>query len=74
LGDILTKPPIDERLITSSGEVIISKIAGDIGLTNLIEKYTNEKKAHVLRNIIILRTLFNESKMGLVERIPKFFN
>jgi len=72
LGDLLTKPLIDERLVTSSGESIISKIADDIDLTNLIRKYTNGKKAHVLRNIIILGTLFNESKMGLVERILPF--
>jgi len=72
LGDLVTKPLIDERLVTSSGETIVSKIAEDINLTNLIRKYTNEKNAHILRNIIILRTLFNESKMGLVERILPF--
>ena len=72
LGDLLTKPLIDERLVTSSGEAIISKIANDINLTNLIRKYTNQNNAHILRNIIILRTLVNKSKMGLVERILPF--
>ena len=54
LGDLLTKPLIDERLVTSSGEAIISKIADDINLTNLIGRYTNEKKANILGNIMVV--------------------
>ena len=69
LGDIQTKPLIDERLITSSGETILGKIADSISLTQVLGKYANKKEAPILRNIIILRALFNESKMGLVERI-----
>jgi len=73
LGDLQTKPLIDEKLMTYSGETILGKIADSIALIRVLEKYTkNEKEAHILRNIIILRALFNESKKGLVERIlPK---
>lgn len=72
LSDLVTNPLIDEQLVTYSGEAIIGKITDDINLTNLIRKYTNEKNAGILINTIILRTLFNESKMGLVERILPF--
>lgn len=69
LGDLQTKPLINERLVTYSGETILGKIAYSIGLTQVLEKYTDGKKAHIMRNIIVLRALFNESKRGLVERI-----
>lgn len=70
LGDIQTKPLIDEKLITYSGETILGRIADSIDLTGLLSKYTkNKKEASILRNIIILRALFNESKRGLIERI-----
>ena len=69
LGDLQTKPLIDERLVTYSGEAILGKIADSIGLAQVLGKHTNENEAHILRNIIVLRALFNESKMGLVERV-----
>lgn len=70
LGDLQTKPLIDETLMTYSGETILSKIADSIALTQVLVEYTkNEKEAHILGNIIVLRALFSESKKGLVERI-----
>ena len=70
LGDIMTEPLIDEKLMTYSGETILGKIADSISLREVLSGHTkNEKEAHILRNIIVLRALFNESKKGLVERI-----
>ncbi len=63
----------NERLLTYSGEILLGKIADSINLTETLSKYTSsEKEAQLLKKILILRTLFNESKNGLVERIlPK---
>lgn len=70
LGDLQTKSLVDEKLMTYSGETIVGKIADSIGLTQVLAKYTKkEKEASILRNIIVLRALFNESKKGLVERV-----
>jgi hypothetical protein len=70
LGDLQTKPLIDERLMTYSGEIILSRITDSISLTQVLANYTkSEKEASILKNIIVLRALFNESKKGLIERI-----
>ena len=70
LGDLQTKPLIGSRLMTYSGEVVLGKVADTIGLSQVLAKYTkNDKETCMLRNIIILRALFNESKKGLVERV-----
>lgn len=66
----MTEPLIDEKLMTYSGETILGRIADSISMEQVLANYTkNEKEAHILKNIIILRALFNESKKGLVERI-----
>jgi len=70
MGDLRTKHLIDERLMTCSGEMILGRIADSINLTQVLAKYTkSDKEAHILRDILVLRALFNESKRGLVERI-----
>jgi transposase len=70
LGELQTKPLINEKLKTYSGEAVLGKIADSIGLSNVLLSCTgNEKESAILRNIIILRALFNKSKLGLVERI-----
>ena len=67
LTDLQVKPLIDEREISYSGEMILEKIANSIGLTRVLEKHTGDCRAsRVLRDIIILRTLFAESKRKLV--------
>ena len=68
LTELQVKPLIDEREISYSGEMILEKIADSIGLTGVLEKHTGDDRvARVLRNIIILRTIFPESKRKLVE-------
>jgi hypothetical protein len=68
LTELQVKPLIDEREISYSGEIVLEKIADSVGLTRVLEKHTeNDRVARVLRNIIILRTIFPESKRKLVE-------
>lgn len=72
LFDLETKPLIDEKEISYSGELILGSIAKSIQFNKVIEKYTQDKRiADVLTDIIILRTLFPESKNKLVKvRLP----
>jgi len=61
LSDLQTKPLIDEKLMTYSGETILGKIADSIDLTQALVKYTKkEKDASILRSIIVLRALFGD--------------
>src|SRR5659263_420685 len=72
LFDLETKPLIDEKEITYSGELILGSIAKSIQFNKCIEKYTKDRRiANVITDIIILRTLFTESKNKLVKvRLP----
>ncbi len=72
LFDLETKPLIDEKEISYSGELILGSIAKSIQFNKIIEKYTKDERiANVLTDIIILRTLFSESKNKLVKvRLP----
>ncbi len=64
LGELQTEPLIDEKLKTYSGEVILGKIADSIKLNDVLLSCTgNEKESCIMRKIIILRTLFNKSKL-----------
>jgi transposase len=66
-ADLQIKSLIDEKEISYSGEVILGNIANSINFSNVIEKYTEDKRvAEILTNIIILRTLFSDSKRKLV--------
>ena len=68
LTELQVKPLIDEREISYSGEIVLEKIADSIGLTRVLEKHTGDDRvARVLRNIILLRTIFPESKRKLAE-------
>ena len=67
-ADLQIKPLIDEKEISYSGEVILGKIANSINFSKVMEKYTGDKRvAEILTNIIILRTLFSDSKRKLVK-------
>lgn len=67
LADLQTKPLIDEKEISYSGEMILSEIARSIHFKQILERYLGSgQSATVLQNIIILRTLFPESKRKLV--------
>jgi transposase len=72
LFDLQTKPLIDEKEITYSGELILGSIAKSIQFNKVFEKYTKDRRiANVITDIIILRTLFPESKNKLVKvRLP----
>ena len=66
-ADLQIKSLIDEKEISYSGEVILGKIANSINFSKVMEKYTGDKRvAEILTNIIILRTLFSDSKRKLV--------
>jgi transposase len=67
-ADLQIKPLIDEKEISYSGEIILGKIANSINFSKVMEKYTGDKRiAEILTNIIILRTLFSDSKRKLVK-------
>lgn len=67
-ADLQIKPLIDEKEISYSGEIILGKIANSIYFSKVMEKYTGDKRVtEVLTNIIILRTLFSDSKRKLVK-------
>jgi hypothetical protein len=72
LFDLQTKPLIYEKEITYSGELILGSIAKSIQFNKVFEKYTKDRRiANVITDIIILRTLFPESKNKLVKvRLP----
>ncbi|MBW6470346.1 MAG: hypothetical protein K0A90_03905 [Methanosarcinaceae archaeon] len=67
-ADFQIKPLIDKKEISYSGEIILGKIANSINFNKVLEKYTDDKRvAEVLTNIVILRTLFADSKRKLVK-------
>ena len=67
-ANLQIKPLIDEKEISYSGEIILGKIADSINFSEVMEKYTGDKRvAEVLTNIVILRTLFSDSKRNLVK-------
>lgn len=72
LFDLGTKPLINEKEKTYSGELILGSIAKSIQFNKVIEKYTKDKRvANAITDIIILRTLFPESKNKIVKvRLP----
>jgi transposase len=72
LFDLETKPLIDEKEISYSGELILGSIAKSIQFNKVVEKYTKDRRvANIITDIIILRTLFPESKNKLVKvRLP----
>lgn len=68
LGDLAVKPLIDEKEITYSGEVVLKKIADSLAFEKILVKYAKDKRASkALKNVIILMTLFNESKRRLFQ-------
>ena len=67
-ADIQIKPLENEKEVSYSGEMILGSIANTINFSNVLEKYTKDKRiAEALNNIIILRTLFPVSKRRLVK-------
>ncbi|MGP8330636.1 MAG: hypothetical protein ACT6FF_10025 [Methanosarcinaceae archaeon] len=76
MSDLQIKSLIDEKEVSYSGEVILEKIANSVNMSKVFEKYTADKRvAEVLKNIVILRTLFAESKHKLInvrleQRLP----
>jgi len=72
VADLQIKPLIDEKEISYSGEIILGNIADSINFSEAMEKHTGDKRvADVLKNIVILRTLFSDSKRKLVKtRLP----
>ena len=67
-ANLQIKPLIDEKEISYSGEIILGKISDSINFSEVMEKYTGDKRvAEVLTNIVILRTLFSDSKRNLVK-------
>ncbi|RLI91990.1 MAG: hypothetical protein DRO89_02970, partial [Candidatus Altiarchaeales archaeon] len=67
LGEMQTRPLIDEKEISYSGEMILGKVAKSIHFKHVLNRYLEDKRtANVLQSIIILRTLFPESKRKLV--------
>lgn len=70
--DLQIKSLIDEKEISYSGEIILENIADSVNFSEVMEKYTGDKRvADVLKNIVILRTLFSDSKRKLVKtRLP----
>ncbi|TFH41032.1 MAG: hypothetical protein E4G94_08590 [ANME-2 cluster archaeon] len=71
-ADLQIKPLIDEKEISYSGEIILGNIADSINFSEIMEKHTGDKRiADVLKNLVILRTLFSDSKRKLVKtRLP----
>ncbi len=68
LFDLETKPLINEKETTYSGELILGSIAKSIQFNKVIEKYTKDSRiSNVITDIITLRTLFSESKNKLVK-------
>lgn len=72
LADMQMKHLIGEREVSYSGELILGKIARSIRLEDVLEQYLDDKRAStVMQNLIILRSLFPESKRRLAERLTK---
>ncbi|MEA2045125.1 MAG: transposase [Euryarchaeota archaeon] len=68
LGELQIKPLVSEKEISYSGEIILGMVANSISFSKILEKYTGDRHvANVLSGIVILRTLFPESKRKLVK-------
>lgn len=66
LADLAFKELICEENITYSGETILGKIADSLKFEEILTGYTNdEQAARVLKNVIILMTLWGESERRL---------
>lgn len=72
LADMQMKHLISEKEVSYSGELILGKIARSIRLKEVLDQYLDDKRAStVMQNLIILRTLFPESKRRLAERLTR---
>nr|QNO44762.1 hypothetical protein KLGCGMKP_00024 [Methanosarcinales archaeon ANME-2c ERB4] len=73
LTDLATRELIDETDITYSGETILEKITNTLNFEDILIEYTGDERAsRALKNVIILMTLFNESKRRLfLKRLDK---
>jgi len=73
LTDLATRELIDETDITYSGETILEKIADSLNFEDILIEYTGDERAsRALKNVIILMTLFKESKRRLfLKRLDK---
>ena len=66
LADLAVKELIDETDITYSGETILEKITDSLNFEDILIEYTGDERAsRALKNVIILITLFKESKRRL---------
>jgi len=73
LTDLATRELISETDITYSGETILEKIAVSLNFEDILIEYTGDERAsRALKNVIILMTLFKESKRRLfLKRLNK---
>jgi len=73
LADLAIRELIDETDITYSGETILEKIADSLNFEDILIEYTGDERAsRALKNVIILMTLFKESKRRLfLKRLNK---
>jgi transposase len=73
LTDLATRELINETDITYSGETILEKITDSLNFEDILIEYTEDERAsRALKNVIILMTLFNESKRRLfLKRLNK---
>jgi len=73
LADLAIKELIEEEDITYSGEKILEKITDSLSFEDILTNYTDDERAsRALKNVIILMTLFNESKRRLfMKRLNK---
>lgn len=73
ITDLATRELISEIDITYSGEMILEKIADSLNFDDILIKYTGDERAsRALKNVIILMTLFKESKRRLfLKRLNK---
>ena len=73
LTDLATRELIDETDITYSGETILEKIANTLNFEDILIEYTGDELAsRALKNVIILMTLWSESKRRLfLKRLDK---
>jgi transposase len=73
LSDLATRELISETDITYSGETTLEKIADSLNFEDILIEYTGDKRAsRALKNVIILMTLFKESKRRLfLKRLNK---
>ncbi|MEA1865899.1 MAG: transposase [Euryarchaeota archaeon] len=70
---LATRELIDETDITYSGETILEKITSTLNFEDILIEYTGDERAsRALKNVIILMTLFKESKRRLfLKRLDK---